>query len=223
MRLWSACRSDQTSLFSVLGAMYAAVLFLGVNNSANVQPVVAIERTIFYREQAAGMYSAIPYAIAQVRTRSTSPHNLLNHDSAQNCSQGLIVENSASTKGCTFSTTGLQLFVTTLFQFIRGQFRYAAAVQSAKIATLSCTKILKLGRTNTGLCFETRALEKIDVMSIHQHYNKIDVTLNEDATIIVGDLIVTARILGKLSAIIEWSWLTKQLFFLDACSSTGTC
>jgi len=50
--------------------MYAAVLFLGVNNSANVQPVVAIERTIFYREQAAGMYSAIPYAIAQVRMDS---------------------------------------------------------------------------------------------------------------------------------------------------------
>jgi hypothetical protein len=31
-----------------------------------VQPVVAIERTIFYRERAAGMYAAVPYAIAQV-------------------------------------------------------------------------------------------------------------------------------------------------------------
>jgi len=27
---------------------------------------VAIERTVFYRERAAGMYSAIPYALAQV-------------------------------------------------------------------------------------------------------------------------------------------------------------
>ncbi|CAL0308772.1 unnamed protein product [Lupinus luteus] len=36
------------------------------NNSASVQPVVAVERTVFYRERAAGMYSALPYAIAQV-------------------------------------------------------------------------------------------------------------------------------------------------------------
>jgi hypothetical protein len=49
-----------------MGSMYGAVLFIGVNNASTVQPVVAIERTIFYRERAAGMYSAIPYAIAQV-------------------------------------------------------------------------------------------------------------------------------------------------------------
>ena len=47
--------------------MYTAVLFLGVQNSASVQPVVAIERTVFYRERAAGMYSALAYAIAQVQ------------------------------------------------------------------------------------------------------------------------------------------------------------
>jgi len=50
----------------VMGSMYGAVLFIGVNNASTVQPVVAVERTIFYRERAAGMYSAIPYAIAQV-------------------------------------------------------------------------------------------------------------------------------------------------------------
>ena len=60
------CRSEQVNLFSVLGSMYGAVLFIGVNNSSTVQPVVAIERTIFYRERAAGMYSALPYAIALV-------------------------------------------------------------------------------------------------------------------------------------------------------------
>ena len=49
-----------------MGSMYIAILFLGVQNSASVQPVVAIERTVFYRERAAGMYSALPYAIAQV-------------------------------------------------------------------------------------------------------------------------------------------------------------
>lgn len=51
----------------IIGAMYVAVLFVGINNCSTVQPVVAIERTVFYRERAAGMYSALPYAIAQVR------------------------------------------------------------------------------------------------------------------------------------------------------------
>lgn len=49
-----------------MGSMYAAVLFIGVQNSSSVQPVVAIERTVFYREKAAGMYSALPYALGQV-------------------------------------------------------------------------------------------------------------------------------------------------------------
>jgi len=49
-----------------MGSMYAAVLFLGVQNASSVQPVVAVERTVFYREKAAGMYSALPYAFAQV-------------------------------------------------------------------------------------------------------------------------------------------------------------
>jgi len=47
--------------------MYVAIVFLGVQNAASVQPVVAVERTVFYREQAAGMYSALPYALAQVK------------------------------------------------------------------------------------------------------------------------------------------------------------
>ncbi|PKI62060.1 hypothetical protein CRG98_017433 [Punica granatum] len=49
-----------------MGSMYASVLFLGVQNCSSVQPVVAVERTVFYRERAAGMYSALPYAVAQV-------------------------------------------------------------------------------------------------------------------------------------------------------------
>ncbi|EFJ13282.1 hypothetical protein SELMODRAFT_122902, partial [Selaginella moellendorffii] len=44
----------------------SACLFLGINNSTAAQPVVGVERTVFYRERAAGMYSAIPYALAQV-------------------------------------------------------------------------------------------------------------------------------------------------------------
>lgn len=49
-----------------MGAMYAAVLFLGGTNTSAVQSVVSVERTVFYREKTAGMYSALPYAFAQV-------------------------------------------------------------------------------------------------------------------------------------------------------------
>ncbi|CAH8257288.1 unnamed protein product [Arabidopsis lyrata] len=57
---------NEQDLNNFFGAMYAAVLFLGATNAATVQPAIAIERTVFYREKAAGMYSAIPYAISQV-------------------------------------------------------------------------------------------------------------------------------------------------------------
>ncbi|KAK9946083.1 hypothetical protein M0R45_011563 [Rubus argutus] len=59
-------RTNQQDLFNAMGSMYAAVLFIGVQNASSVQPVVAIERTVFYRERAAGMYSALPYAFGQV-------------------------------------------------------------------------------------------------------------------------------------------------------------
>lgn len=59
-------RSSFQDLFNLMGSMYAAVLFIGVNNSSSVQPVVGVERTVFYREKAAGMYSALPYAFGQV-------------------------------------------------------------------------------------------------------------------------------------------------------------
>ncbi|KAG6706402.1 hypothetical protein I3842_07G220900 [Carya illinoinensis] len=59
-------RRRQQDLFNAMGSMYTAVLFLGVQNGMSVQPVVGTERTVFYRERAAGMYSALPYAIGQV-------------------------------------------------------------------------------------------------------------------------------------------------------------
>jgi len=49
-----------------MGSIYSAVFFIGIQNSQIVQPVVDVERTVFYREKAAGMYSALPYAYAQV-------------------------------------------------------------------------------------------------------------------------------------------------------------
>nr|TKS15347.1 hypothetical protein D5086_0000033840 [Populus alba] len=58
--------AKEQDLLNAMGSMYTAVLFLGVQNSGSVQPVVSIERAVFYRERAAGMYSAFPYAMAQV-------------------------------------------------------------------------------------------------------------------------------------------------------------
>ena len=59
------CSEKKQDLFNAIGSMYAAVLLIGVKNASSVQPVVAVERTVFYRERAAGMYSALPYAFAQ--------------------------------------------------------------------------------------------------------------------------------------------------------------
>ncbi|KAM5583255.1 ABC transporter G family member 31-like [Rosa sericea] len=58
-------RDSIQSLMMVMGALYSACLFLGVNNASSVQPIVSIERTVFYREKAAGMYSPFAYAAAQ--------------------------------------------------------------------------------------------------------------------------------------------------------------
>ncbi|WOG90844.1 hypothetical protein DCAR_0310090 [Daucus carota subsp. sativus] len=60
-----AKRGNTQDIQVVMGALFSAVMFLGVNNAASVQPVVSIERTVFYREKAAGMYSPFPYAAAQ--------------------------------------------------------------------------------------------------------------------------------------------------------------
>lgn len=54
------------TVYRISGALFSANLFLGVYNGASVQPVVSIERSVFYRERSAGMYSALPYATAQV-------------------------------------------------------------------------------------------------------------------------------------------------------------
>uniref|UniRef100_F6H3T4 ABC transporter G family member 40 n=1 Tax=Vitis vinifera TaxID=29760 RepID=F6H3T4_VITVI len=59
-------RKRQQDLFNAMGSMYVSVIFIGIQNAFSVQAVVAIERTVFYRERAAGMYSAFPYAFGQV-------------------------------------------------------------------------------------------------------------------------------------------------------------
>ncbi|CAM8992214.1 unnamed protein product [Rhodiola kirilowii] len=58
-------RDTTQDLFTVMGALYSSCLFLGISNASTVQPIISIERTVFYRERAAGMYSPYPYAFAQ--------------------------------------------------------------------------------------------------------------------------------------------------------------
>ncbi|GMI97568.1 polar auxin transport inhibitor sensitive 1, PLEIOTROPIC DRUG RESISTANCE 9 [Hibiscus trionum] len=58
--------TNQQSLFNIFGSMYGAVLFLGTNSGSAVQPFVATERIVMYRERFAGMYSSWSYALAQV-------------------------------------------------------------------------------------------------------------------------------------------------------------
>ena len=59
--------------------MYFAVAFVGFENCITAQSVIAVERTVFYRERAAGMYSAIPYALSQVSSMASIQVNQNTH------------------------------------------------------------------------------------------------------------------------------------------------
>ena len=64
-------KSDsESAIYSTLGALLVASLFLGILNSIFVQPVIASERQVFYRERAAGMYDVFPWYLGMVRPRS---------------------------------------------------------------------------------------------------------------------------------------------------------
>ncbi|XP_057415987.1 ABC transporter G family member 32 isoform X2 [Lotus japonicus] len=63
---FGARRETQKDLFNAMGSMYSAILFIGITNGTAVQPVVSVERFVSYRERAAGMYSALSFAFAQV-------------------------------------------------------------------------------------------------------------------------------------------------------------
>ena len=53
-------------MFNILGIGYGSALFLGFMNCNSLQPVVAMERVVFYREKASGMYSSMAFVIGQV-------------------------------------------------------------------------------------------------------------------------------------------------------------
>ncbi|KAG8048146.1 hypothetical protein GUJ93_ZPchr0008g11405, partial [Zizania palustris] len=58
--------NKEQDIFNILGVAYGSALFLGYMNATMLQPIVAMERVVLYRETASGMYSAIAYAIAQI-------------------------------------------------------------------------------------------------------------------------------------------------------------
>ncbi|KAL0927349.1 hypothetical protein M5K25_001513 [Dendrobium thyrsiflorum] len=57
---------NERDIFSIMGSMYLATVFLGIMNSVTVLPIIAREREVLYRERFAGMYSCKAYAFAQV-------------------------------------------------------------------------------------------------------------------------------------------------------------
>jgi hypothetical protein len=68
--LWMGMRrSNLNDITNIMGALFICITFLGTSNASGVQPIVATERPVFYREMAAGMYSPLPFAAAQVGAR----------------------------------------------------------------------------------------------------------------------------------------------------------
>ncbi|EFJ23262.1 ATP-binding cassette transporter [Selaginella moellendorffii] len=70
-------KERQQDLFNLMGSMYSAVYFIGVCNAMGIQPVVSVERAVYYREKASGMYSALPYAFAQAVSYSGIVYSMM--------------------------------------------------------------------------------------------------------------------------------------------------
>lgn len=54
----------------MIGLMFTAIIFYGINNCSTVLPFVATERNVLYRERYAGMFSSWAYSFAQVQISS---------------------------------------------------------------------------------------------------------------------------------------------------------
>ncbi|XP_022756464.1 ABC transporter G family member 38 isoform X2 [Durio zibethinus] len=99
-------RRTKQDIFNAMGAMYTAINFMGTQSAASVRPVIIAERTVFYRERAAGMYSALPYAFAQVAIEI--PYTI-----AQVAIYGVVVYAMMG-----FQWTVSKFFLNTFFMFI---------------------------------------------------------------------------------------------------------
>ncbi|GMI89506.1 ATP-binding cassette G38, pleiotropic drug resistance 10 [Hibiscus trionum] len=99
-------RRTKQDVFNAMGAMYTAISFMGAQSAASVRPVIIAERTVVYRERAAGMYSALPYAFAQVAIEI--PYTI-----AQVAIYGIVVYAMMG-----FQWTASKFFLNTFFMFI---------------------------------------------------------------------------------------------------------
>ncbi|XWS26922.1 hypothetical protein CRYUN_Cryun26dG0071800 [Craigia yunnanensis] len=99
-------RRTKQDVFNAMGAMYTAITFMGQQSAASVRPVIIAERTVFYRERAAGMYSALLYAFAQVAIE-------IPYAMAQVAIYGVVVYSMMG-----FEWTVSKFFLNTFFMFI---------------------------------------------------------------------------------------------------------
>ncbi|KAI6681764.1 hypothetical protein NL676_035645 [Syzygium grande] len=59
-------RRSREDILNGVGAMFITITFMGTQSVSLLRPMIVAERIVYYRERAAGMYSALPYALAQV-------------------------------------------------------------------------------------------------------------------------------------------------------------
>ncbi|TVU11154.1 hypothetical protein EJB05_44721 [Eragrostis curvula] len=57
---------EEQDVLNILGIAFTSALFLGFVNCCTLQPIVVMERVVFYRERSSGMYSSMAYVIAQI-------------------------------------------------------------------------------------------------------------------------------------------------------------
>ena len=65
LRWNSTHRTTGQDIGNILGALYLAVLFLGIINSRTVQPPASYERGVMYRERAAGEAPFAAFGVPQ--------------------------------------------------------------------------------------------------------------------------------------------------------------
>ncbi|GKV23290.1 hypothetical protein SLEP1_g33037 [Rubroshorea leprosula] len=56
----------EQDLFNIMGSVHIFMIIIGVSGCSSVMPFVGTQRTVFYRERFAGMYSSWAYSLSQV-------------------------------------------------------------------------------------------------------------------------------------------------------------
>ncbi|KAL6781800.1 hypothetical protein ACKKBF_B09460 [Auxenochlorella protothecoides x Auxenochlorella symbiontica] len=58
-------RTTVSGVLNIMGVIFSSTLFVGISNCLTVQHVISTQRTVFWRERAAGLYGVLPFAAAQ--------------------------------------------------------------------------------------------------------------------------------------------------------------